>query len=68
MESDHDILIELRAEVKGMKEAIIKSNDTTRLTLLDHEDRLRFLERYAWLAIGAVGIIEAIIAIYLRNH
>jgi hypothetical protein len=67
-ESDHDILIELRSDVKALKDVVGEMRDNTKITLLDHEIRIRFLERYAWLAIGAVGVAEIIIALYIAHH
>src|SRR5882672_2111193 len=34
----------------------------------DHEKRLRKLERWAWIAIGALAIVEFAIAIYANFH
>lgn len=86
---DHDLLIELRTEVKGMRADIKAFNDDTkeRLATLetkkldkddfsqfrvldidlkkDHERRIRNLERWGWLAWGAVSLLEFGLTAYL---
>lgn len=34
----------------------------------DFEKRLRFLERYAWLAIGAIGVVQIVLEVWLNYH
>jgi len=87
--SDHDLLIELRTEMKGMRADIKSFNDDTKERLAavetrkvekddfqrfliddngvnkDHEDRLRFLERWGWMALGAITLGEFAIMAYL---
>lgn len=58
---DRDLLIELKTEMGAVKEAIKELADNTKITIADHESRLRFIERYMWLAIGALGIVQVII-------
>ena len=66
-ESDHDILIELRGEVKGLRQDVTDMRDNTKTILVDHETRLRFLERWAWGAIGIIGVAEAVLAYYIQH-
>lgn len=56
--NDHDLLIELRTEIIGMRTDIKAMKDDSKETIADHEVRLRFIERYMWLAIGALGLVE----------
>jgi hypothetical protein len=89
---DHDLLIEIKTELKLFRDESRSINDDTKERLIkigenkleketfntfltadttlknDHEGRLRFLERYAWLAIGAIGIAEVLIGWYLIVH
>lgn len=89
--NDHDLLIEIKTELKLFREESRAINNDTkeRLVILgenklekesfttflvgdkttkdDHETRLRFLERYAWLAIGAIGLIELGLAYYFST-
>ena len=65
--SDHDLLIELRGDVKALRAEVKDINDNTKTTLSDHESRIRFMERWQWMAIGAVGVIEVIIGWYITH-
>ena len=73
LQQDHDLLIELRTEMRGVREDIRSLSDgtATRLSSLevDHvtrierndlEVRLRFVEKYVWGAIGIIGLINLI--------
>lgn len=53
---DRDLLIELKTEMTAVKDSIKALTDTTRTKVDDHELRLRFIERYVWLAMGALAI------------
>ena len=55
---DRDLLIELRTEMKSVRQDIRELSDTTKMTIQDHEARLRFIERYMWLAIGALTLAQ----------
>jgi len=67
-QNDHDILIELKSDVKALRAEVKEINDNTKTTLTDHEARLRFMERWVWMAIGALGIAETIITFYIAIH
>jgi hypothetical protein len=56
--NDHDILIELRSDMKALRLEVQDIRDNTKETLRDHEIRIRFIEHYAWIAIGAVGLVQ----------
>lgn len=68
MENDHDILIELRADVKSLAADMTSIKDDNRSVLKDHEGRIRFIERYVWMAMGVIGAVEMIIGWYLIIH
>ena len=70
---DHDLLIELRTEMRGVRDDIQKLTDGTALRLkaleddhvtridhTDHENRIRFIEKYVWGAVGIIGLINLI--------
>lgn len=74
---DHDLLIELRTEFKGMRDDIkeLKDNLVSRVTVLeeekapvkvtnDHEKRIRRLEYVVAVAIGAAMLLEFISRFY----
>lgn len=87
--TDHDLLIELRTEMKGVRSDIKEFNDDTKERLAslqekkldkdefnkfflddvkqndDHERRIRFLERWGWMAFGAITLGEFAIMVYL---
>lgn len=68
--ADHDILIRLETSMISLQEAVKKlterdelhvtTNDFAAHLLVDadHEKRIRFLERYAWVAIGGLAILQ----------
>lgn len=71
--TDHDLLIELRTEMRGVRDDIQKLTDGTaqRLNTLendhvsrkeyeDHETRIRFIEKYVWGAVAVIGILNFI--------
>ena len=62
--TDHDLLIELKSEMVGLRADVKDLKDGTKERIRDHEVRLRFIERYMWLAIGALGLIEFGLQIY----
>jgi hypothetical protein len=69
--SDHDLLIELRTEMQGVRRDIKELTDGTAGKLSDHETRLRFIEKYVWGAIAIIGFINLIGIsgfVYLLTH
>lgn len=58
--SDHDLLIELRTEMQGVRRDIKELTDGTAGKLADHELRIRFIEKYVWGAVGIIGLINLI--------
>lgn len=78
---DHDLLIELRTEMRGVRDDIQKLTDGTakRLSDLetDHvtqkerddlENRMRFVEKYVWGAIAIVGLVNLVGFAYIISH
>lgn len=57
-QSDHDLLIELRTEMRGLRDEVRKLNDGNAEKIADHETRLRRIERYVWLAIGGLAVLQ----------
>jgi hypothetical protein len=59
-QNDHDLLIELRTEFRGMRDDIKGLKESNETIADDHEERLRALEQKQWTiggAASAVGII-----------
>lgn len=74
---DHDLLIELRTEFKGMRDDIkeLKDNLVSRVSTLeqskvdndiaqDHEGRIRRLEYALAISVGAFGLFEILLRFY----
>jgi hypothetical protein len=70
---DHDLLIELKTEVRALRGDIkelkdgtaqqlsnLKDDHVTRKEHEDHETRIRFVEKYVWGAIAIIGLINLI--------
>ena len=65
-QSDHDLLIELRTEMRGIKDEIRKLNDGNTERIEDHENRIRSIEKWVWLAIGGLAVIQVVVSIYFN--
>lgn len=57
-QSDHDLLVTMHEQIKGIKQDIKDLKDGTATQLSDHELRLRRLELWGFAAIGALYAIE----------
>lgn len=55
--ADRDLLIELKTKMDGLVSSIKEMGDSLAIRVSDHEIRLRFIERYVWLALGALAVI-----------
>lgn len=51
--SDHDLLITMHEQIKGIKADIKDLKDGTSTKLQDHENRIRRIELYGAIAVGA---------------
>jgi predicted component of type VI protein secretion system len=60
--NDHDLLIELRSDVKAMRTEMVEIKDNIKVRVEDHENRLRRIETTANQGKGQERIIQAIIA------
>lgn len=54
-----DLLVELRTEVRNIRADILDLKTGTSTQLLDHETRLRMIERRVWVASGMAAILGA---------
>lgn len=57
-QNDHDLLVTLNTEMRLLRDDIREMKDGSKTTLQDHESRIRFMERYMWLAVGGLAVIE----------
>lgn len=80
-QNDRDLLIELKTQMAGVRDDIkdlkdnssarianIEQNSVSKIVVDDHETRLRFLEKYTWITIGALTIINLAITIGMRYY
>lgn len=58
--NDHDALVTLIAEVRQLQQDIRDLKDGTSVKVSDHETRLRRLELWGGMAIGALFILQII--------
>lgn len=65
--TDHDLLIVLHEQVKGLRGDIQNLSDGSTKQLGDHETRLRSIEQKIWVWSGAAGIIGAIVS-FVATH
>lgn len=63
---DRDLLITLNTEMRLLREDIKDMKNGNSLTLQDHENRLRFIERYMWMALGVLAVGEVVIKFYFK--
>ena len=54
-----DLLVELRTEVRNIRGDILDLKNGTSVQLLDHETRLRLIERRVWVASGMAAVLGA---------
>lgn len=62
-ENDHDILIEVRTELKALRYDVNEIKDDTKLNISDHETRIRLLEASKNQGKGVDRIITGISAV-----
>jgi hypothetical protein len=55
--NDHDLLVTMHEQIKGIKNDIKDLKDGTSIKLGDHETRLRRLELWGFTAIGVLYAI-----------
>jgi len=56
--SDHDLLITLHSEMKGIRNEIVDLKDGVKDQLKDHENRIRRLELWGSIALGLLYAIQ----------
>lgn len=65
-QNDHDLLIALNTEMRLLREDIKEMKNGNSITLQDHEARLRFIERYMWMALGILAVGEVMIKFFFK--
>jgi hypothetical protein len=64
-QSDHDLLITLHSEVKGLRKDISEMNDGLSKSVEDHETRIRRLESWGGIAIGGLYVLNVVLGYWL---
>ena len=64
--SDHDLLITLHEQVKGIRDDIKDIKVGTAVTLADHEARIRVIEQNQGRWAGAITIIAIAVPLLLK--
>lgn len=72
---DRDLLIELKTTMKAVRDDIqslkdgvglrltnLEKNSVNNVQFEDHETRIRTMEKYQWLQMGAAGLLGAILS------
>lgn len=57
-QTDHDLLIRMDENLRNLRSDMSTLTGDTTKTLDDHETRLRRMEKYVWLAIGALTFLQ----------
>ena len=57
--SDHDLIVAMHEQLKQVRIDIADLKDGTSNKIQDHEGRLRRIETWGWIAIGALYAIQA---------
>ena len=60
-QNDHDILIRMDENLRNLRLHVEEITGNTNKKLDDHERRLRGIEKYVWLAIGAISVVQFIV-------
>jgi len=61
--NDHDLLIELRADVKALRGELAEMKDGLKTTVQDHETRIRALEASASQGCGSERVVTGTLAV-----
>lgn len=62
-QNDHDLLIRMDENVRNLRTDFTLLNGDITKRLDDHEARIRRMEKYVWLAIGALTIVQILVAV-----
>lgn len=58
--SDHDLLIVIHTKLEGVFLSIAETRREVAQSAIDHETRIRSLERWVWKALGAIAVFNGI--------
>ena len=68
--NDHDILIELKSDLKNFKEELREKLEDLKSTIKDkvddHEERIRLLEQFHWKEVGAATALSFVLTLVIQ--
>lgn len=66
--NDHDLLIRLDEKVTGLIAEVKKLTDFQNKRIDDHERRIRRLERWMWVASGALLLLDTVLILWVKTR
>ena len=57
--TDHDLLVTMHEQIKNLRKEVGEMKDGTSVKIADHEVRIRRLELWGGMAVGALYLFEA---------
>lgn len=67
-QSDHDVLIELRTEMRLLRGDIKEMKDASTISVTDHEQRIRNLEKNLWRFSGGVLVLSTLVGYLVQIY
>lgn len=61
---DRDLLIRLDEKVTNLATEVKDMRDETKMQVQDHENRIRMLERNTYIGMGALAVIQFLLAYF----
>jgi len=58
---------EMRRDIQYIKEKIEENHSVMSKLVSDHEERIRILEQFRWLALGAVSNVSSLLTFFLTK-
>lgn len=62
MNTDHDILIEIKNDVKHLVDKVSQHTDDDKTSFQKHNDAISFLQKVVWGGLGAVALLQVILS------
>jgi hypothetical protein len=66
--TDHDLILEMRGDIKLLQADVREIKDSQSKKLDDHEERIRFIERWVWGAVAVLYVANVIFGFYIALH
>jgi len=66
--TDHDLILEMRGDIKLLQADVREIKDSQSKRIDDHEKRLRFIERWLFGAIAVLYIANIVLGYFIAVH